>query len=112
MMGKARYYFTAGLLAAAAGAWVYLLFFGMGRYEKKPSLGPDVLHQTIEAGDLEQIESLIASGYGVNTKGQDDWTPLQRAASRGRREIVEFLIAKGAKVDAKGYRLLTQYWAT
>ncbi len=35
------------------------------------------------------------------TKNDYGWTPLHWAASRGHKEIVELLIAKGANVNAK-----------
>ena len=35
----------------------------------------------------------------MNAKDKHGWTPLHRAALRGHKEIVELLLAKGAKVN-------------
>ena len=38
----------------------------------------------------------------VNAKNKDGWTPLHLAATKGRIEIVEYLVEKGAEdVNAK-----------
>jgi ankyrin repeat protein len=55
-----------------------------------------------ESGILVEVKQLIIGGHDVNQR--DDkygFTPLHQAAFFGHRDIVEFLIAEGADVNAK-----------
>ena len=49
-------------------------------------------------GQLEMAQLLVASGAEINHSG---WTPLAYAAFGGHAQVVEFLIDKGADVDAR-----------
>jgi len=40
-------------------------------------------------------------GSDIEAKDNDGWTPLHRAARRGRVEVVHLLISKGADIKAK-----------
>jgi len=54
------------------------------------------------AANKEIAELLIAKGADVNAKNNRDITPLHNAATFGRKEVVELLIAAGAEdVNAK-----------
>lgn len=60
------------------------------------------LFSAIEAGSLEQVETLLASAAtDVNQPNQEGLTPLHYAADRGLAEICQSLLAAGAAVDAK-----------
>jgi len=49
------------------------------------------------------VKEALANGGDVNgIIEQDGWHPLHAAADRHNKEIVELLLAKGAKVNAKG----------
>jgi ankyrin repeat protein len=65
-----------------------------------PPMGAD-LFNSAEAGDLEAVKALIASGSDVNEADEDGWTPLIFAAAEGHVEIVGSLLEAGAKVDAQ-----------
>mmetsp|Transcript_25294 Transcript_25294/g.28129 ORF Transcript_25294/g.28129 Transcript_25294/m.28129 type:complete len:157 (+) Transcript_25294:21-491(+) len=54
-------------------------------------------------GELEKVQQLVADGADVNSKyrtGAAVSSLLHVAASRGRREVIEFLIDKGANIEA------------
>ncbi len=60
------------------------------------------LHLAAFRGDLANVQSLCAAGTAVDARDEARWTPLPWAVSAGRRDIAEFLIAKGADVNTKG----------
>jgi uncharacterized protein len=67
----------------------------------------------IERGDIMAIKALVEDGADPDTPMDDDArvTPLMKAAGRGKRDIVKYLLAKGAKVnaaDAQGQTALMQ----
>ncbi|KAL3319329.1 hypothetical protein Ciccas_002011 [Cichlidogyrus casuarinus] len=54
-------------------------------------------------GDMETLQYLVRSGTSINSidySGRKS-TPLHFAAGYGRRDIVEYLVNKGADIDAK-----------
>ncbi len=64
--------------------------------------GATTLGDAAAAGDLDAIESHLASGDDVDAPGGDfRMTPLHRAAIAGRAEAVDLLIRRGATVDAQ-----------
>lgn len=59
------------------------------------------LHLAISRKHREIIELLVAKGADVNFQRSSVKSPLSRAAELGLLEVAEFLLARGAKVDAK-----------
>ena len=59
-------------------------------------------HTAAWLGDLNQVKHFVEQGTGVNTKDNHfQWTPLHWTAFTGPQDVVEFLLAKGANVNAK-----------
>jgi ankyrin repeat protein len=56
-------------------------------------------------GDLAKVKSFIEKGVSVNTQDGYWLTPLQAAAATGQRKVAEFLISKGASVNAEAVAL-------
>jgi len=50
---------------------------------------------------LETAKFLIAHGADVNAVGQFGWTALHSASYQGLNDVIELLVSKGAKMDAK-----------
>ena len=74
--------------------------------EKKPRIAPENVKAFVgnAHGDLEKVKALLEEKPAlVNSSwdwGGGDWeTGLGAAAHVGRRDIAEYLIAKGARID-------------
>jgi len=72
----------------------------------KPELptanAPDILiREAVKTGNIEAVKQHLDAGADVNAKGRYGRTPLNYAATRGLKEIIELLIAKGADVNTK-----------
>jgi len=50
---------------------------------------------------LETVKFLVAHGADVNAVGQFGWTALHAASYQGLNDVIEFLVGKGAKMEAK-----------
>jgi cytohesin len=50
---------------------------------------------------LQTVKLLVERGADPNGVGQFGWTPLHGASYQGLNDVIEFLVAKGAKLDAK-----------
>jgi len=91
----ATYGGTTPLMAAAGVNWV----FNQTYTEGEPAL-------------LEAIKLCVELGMDVNAKNSMGLTPLMGAANRGSDLIIEYLVSKGAKLDAKDNVGRTPYnWA-
>ena len=83
-----------------------VVLVGCGPTEPKAPKGS--VHIYAQEGDIAAVKQHLAAGTDVNAK--DDFigmTILQSAALGGQKEIVEFLIAEGADVNAMGRTSLT-----
>ncbi len=55
------------------------------------------------SGNLLEVKNLLEKGAGINAKRDNGITALIGASIEGQQEVVEFLLTKGADVDAKVY---------
>ena len=55
-----------------------------------------------DAGNIGAVKKHLASGEDVNSQDPELATPLHYAASGGHKEVADFLIEKGATVNALG----------
>ena len=62
-----------------------------------------VLLQATEAGDIVQMEALLAKGAEVNARNAHGWTPLHIAAAGGDPAVVALLLKHGANVHAQSH---------
>lgn len=70
------------------------------------------IHNAIEAGDLARVRTLVSQGVDLNAKSPMGFPPLVFAAARQQRDIVRYLLERGALVNARdenGYTAL--HWA-
>lgn len=62
---------------------------------------PVVVFNAASNGDLELLQTGVAAGFDVDATDDDGWTLLHFAAGDGQREVVEWLLAKGARRDRR-----------
>jgi ankyrin repeat protein/uncharacterized protein YbdZ (MbtH family) len=67
------------------------------------------LIEAVKAGDINQIERLVADGADVNVKSRDQWSPLMTESPGGEMEMVETLFGEGA---IKANSSAGQGWST
>ena len=58
------------------------------------------LNEAAAMGDLDLVKLLIVDGSDVNNREHGLKVPLHRAAISGHTEVAEFLLAKGADIEA------------
>ena len=52
-------------------------------------------------GDLNEIKRLVANGVDLNETDYDGRTCIHLAASEGREEVIQYLLAKKVVIDPK-----------
>jgi ankyrin repeat protein len=62
-----------------------------------------VLLQATEAGDIVQMEALLAKGAAVNARNAHGWTPLHVAAAGGDPAVIALLLKHGADVHVQSH---------
>jgi ankyrin repeat protein len=50
---------------------------------------------------IDTAKYLVEHGVDVNAVGQFGWTALHNAAYQGLNDVIDYLVSKGAKIDAK-----------
>ncbi|XP_067654130.1 uncharacterized protein [Haliotis asinina] len=64
-----------------------------------PAAGRD-LYDASKDGDLERVKRILSAGHvDINYRGGLSRTPVMVAAWRGHRDVVEFLVGRGADVS-------------
>lgn len=58
-------------------------------------------HAAVESGDYEKVQSLSENMDNLDDRGKGATTPLMKASMNGYLNIVQFLVEKGADVNAK-----------
>ncbi len=101
------------LLAAGAdqhlttddGTTPFMAAAGLGRSTYTPRQPRGVRSPSAE----EAVRVLLEAGADIDAVNEADFTALHGAAFRGLNEVVEYLVAHGADIDARDFRGRTAY---
>ena len=78
---------------------------GLGRSTYTPRQPRGVRSPSAE----EAVRVLLEAGADIDAVNEADFTALHGAAFRGLNEVVEYLVAQGADIDARDFRGRTAY---
>ncbi|MBZ5607286.1 MAG: ankyrin repeat domain-containing protein [Acidobacteriia bacterium] len=78
---------------------------GLGRF----TFTPGRQRGTRSPGAEEAVKILVEAGADVNAVNEGDFTALHGAAFRGLDEVIEYLVAHGANINARDFRGRTPY---
>ena len=92
-------------LASDDGTTPLMMAAGLGKATYTPREPRGVRSASAEAA----VEFLVEAGADVNTVNEADFTALHGATFRGLNEVVEYLVAQGADIDARDFRGRTAY---
>ena len=101
------------LLAAGAdqhlttddGTTPFMVAAGLGRSTYTPREPRGVRSPSAEAA----VKMLLGAGADINAVNEADFTALHGAAFRGLNEVIEYLVAEGAAIDARDFRGRTPF---
>jgi len=92
-------------LATADGTTPFMVAAGLGRATYTPREPRALRAPSAEA----TVAVLLEAGADLNAINEADFTALHGAAMRGLNEVVEYLVTKGADIDARDFRGRTAY---
>ena len=92
-------------LAVDDGTTPLMAAAGLGQCTFRPDLERGLRSRGAEAA----VRVLLEAGAEIDAVNEADFTALHGAAYRGLNEVVEYLVARGADIDARDYRGRTPY---
>lgn len=87
------------LILLAIIALMLILSGCAANMEQEPQTPTEKLINAAYAGDITMVEQLLKEGVDVNFKDSYGYTPMYSAASHGKKDVVELLIANGANIN-------------
>jgi len=92
-------------LTSDDGTTPLMMAAGLGKATYTPREPQGVRSSSAEAA----VQLLVEAGADVNAANEADFTALHGATFRGLNEVVEYLVAQGADIDARDFRGRTAY---
>ena len=87
------------------GTTPFMAAAGLGR----STFRPNQTRGTRSPGAEEAVKVLLEAGADINATNEADFTALHGAAFRGLNEVVEYLVAHDADIDARDFRGRTPF---
>jgi ankyrin repeat protein len=88
-------------LGLLSGVGVVLALYR--RQRQAAQCAGQMLLQATEAGDIMQMQALLAKGAEVNARNAHGWTALHVAAAGGDLAVITLLLQHGADVHAQSH---------
>ncbi|MCY4211600.1 MAG: SUMF1/EgtB/PvdO family nonheme iron enzyme [Gammaproteobacteria bacterium] len=66
-----------------------------------PAVSPDALHNAVQAGDINLLEALLATGVDTDARDDQSWTALMHAVNQGSPLLVSMLLEAQADVNVR-----------
>ena len=88
---------------------IYLPITPLALEEKTKDRQLSPLHIATISGNQRGVELLVQSGVSLNPLDRFNWTPVHHAALLGRKEILSFLLSRGADEDIRTNRKVTYH---
>jgi ankyrin repeat protein len=84
----------------------WTIFFTLSGLNMAKAAIPEVqgdkhMWEAVRKGDLVAIEQLLGQGADINSRNEQDLTPLMIACAEGNSVLTTFLLQKGADVNAR-----------
>jgi ankyrin repeat protein len=92
-------------LTTVDGTTPLMVAAGLG----KSTHSPELRRGNRSLGAEAAVKALVEAGADVNTANEADFTALHGAAYRGLDEVVSYLVAHGANINAREYKGRTPY---
>jgi ankyrin repeat protein len=92
-------------ITTADGTTALMAAAGIGHRSYQPRLPRGARSPNAEAA----VKVLVEAGADVNAVNEADYTALHAATFRGWNEVVEYLVAHGANINARDYRGRTPF---
>jgi len=87
-------------MRAPIGLVVFLIAVFCNNCRDNKPLTYESIHEAVQKGDLQDVKRHLNRGAALNSRDENGCTPLHIAAFYGQKEIAEFLISKGADINA------------
>lgn len=92
-------------LTTADGTTPFMAAAGLGQPTFRPRQPRGIRSRSAEIA----VRVLVEAGANINAVNEADFTALHGAAFRGLNEVIEYLVAEGADIDARDFRARTAF---
>lgn len=92
---------VGSILVMMIGLLLAGLWLGLKTWRRAANVAGQALLQATEAGDVPQMQALLAKNVNLQARNAYGWTSLHLAAAGGDVTVVQLLLQHGADVHAR-----------